>query len=51
MGDQFENIWLRTERKKADGKVVGGTGGVCCVCWPVGPTAAQRRVLRKHGPC
>ncbi|MFE1096898.1 peptidase C39 family protein [Streptomyces smyrnaeus] len=48
---QFENIWLRTKRKNADGKVVGGTGGVCYVYWPVDPTAAQRRVLRRHGLC
>ncbi|MGH8878496.1 MAG: peptidase C39 family protein [Stackebrandtia sp.] len=31
---QFENIWLRTQRKDADGKVVGATGGVCYLYKP-----------------
>ncbi|MFI8852935.1 peptidase C39 family protein [Streptomyces sp. 891-h] len=48
---QFENIWLRTKRKNADGKVLSGTGGVCYLYWPVNPTHAQRRVLHKHGVC
>ncbi|MEW2220106.1 peptidase C39 family protein [Streptomyces sp. NPDC006990] len=48
---QFENIWLRTKRKNADGKVVGGTGGICYLYFPTKLTGAQRRVLRKHGVC
>lgn len=31
---QFENIWLRTKRKNADGTVVGGSGGVCYLYFP-----------------
>ncbi|MGP3974810.1 peptidase C39 family protein [Streptomyces sp. 8N114] len=46
---QFENIWLRTKRKNADGKVVGATGGVCYLYFPTELTAAQKRVLQKHG--
>ncbi|MDJ1132429.1 peptidase C39 family protein [Streptomyces iconiensis] len=48
---QFENIWLRTKRKDADGKVKSGTGGVCYVYFPAKISAVQRRVLRKHGVC
>ncbi|WP_326809169.1 MULTISPECIES: peptidase C39 family protein [unclassified Streptomyces] len=46
---QFENIWLRTKRKDADGKVKSGTGGVCYLYFPAEPAPAQRRVLKKHG--
>lgn len=42
---QFENIWLRTKRKNADGKVVGATGGVCYLYFPTQPSPGQRRVL------
>ncbi|HZE40422.1 MAG TPA: peptidase C39 family protein [Stackebrandtia sp.] len=31
---QFENIWLRTKRKDADGKILGGSGGVCYLYKP-----------------
>lgn len=31
---QFENIWLRTKRYDADGKVRSGTGGVCYLYKP-----------------
>ncbi|MGR3938328.1 peptidase C39 family protein [Streptomyces sp. BRA346] len=46
---QWENIWLRTKRYNADGKVVSGTGGVCYLYFPAKPTAAQRTVLKEHG--
>ncbi|MFC7795309.1 peptidase C39 family protein [Streptomyces cinereoruber] len=46
---EWENIWLRTKRYDANGKVRGGTGGVCYVYWPTGPTPAQRRALRSLG--
>ncbi|WP_432141878.1 peptidase C39 family protein [Streptomyces sp. bgisy084] len=46
---QFENIWLRTKRKNAEGKVVGGSGGVCYLYFPAEPAAAQRRVLAELG--
>ncbi|MBD0711441.1 MULTISPECIES: peptidase C39 family protein [unclassified Streptomyces] len=46
---EWENIWLRTKRYDANGKVRGGTGGVCYLYWPDRPTAAQRRVLGESG--
>ncbi|WP_344535441.1 peptidase C39 family protein [Streptomyces albiaxialis] len=46
---QFENIWLRTKRKDAQGKVKSGTGGVCYVYTPAKVTSAQRKVLKKYG--
>ncbi|MGW8375907.1 peptidase C39 family protein [Streptomyces sp. ODS28] len=46
---EFENIWLRTKRKNADGKVVSGTGGVCYLYFPLEINAAQERVLRDVG--
>ncbi|NGO66972.1 peptidase C39 family protein [Streptomyces boncukensis] len=48
---EFENIWLRTKRKGADGTVLSGTGGVCYVYFPTDVSPAQRRVLRRHGLC
>ncbi|MYX12510.1 peptidase C39 family protein [Streptomyces sp. SID8374] len=45
----WENIWLRTKRYDASGRVRSGTGGVCYVYWPSGPTPGQRRVLRSLG--
>ncbi len=44
---QFENIWLRTKRKDADGKVHSGTGGVCYLYFPTRLTGHQHRVLRE----
>lgn len=44
-----ENIWLRTKRYNASGKVVSGTGGVCYLYFPACPTAAQRRALAQVG--
>mgnify|MGYP001175241994 CR=1 FL=1 len=48
---QWENIWLRTKRYDADGKVLGGTGGVCYVLFPARPSSRQRRALRRFGIC
>ncbi|MFF4659969.1 peptidase C39 family protein [Streptomyces sp. NPDC001381] len=46
---QFENVWLRTRRKNAEGKVVSGTGGVCYLYFPVRPGALQRAALTSVG--
>ncbi|WP_338675398.1 peptidase C39 family protein [Streptomyces sp. SCSIO 30461] len=46
---EWENIWLRTKRRNAAGKVVSGTGGVCCLYWPESPTSAQRGALAALG--
>ncbi|MER6503032.1 peptidase C39 family protein [Streptomyces sp. NPDC001455] len=46
---EWENIWLRTKRYDANGKVRSGTGGVCYLYWPARPTPPQRRVLRSFG--
>ncbi len=45
----MENIWLRTKRYDAAGKVRSGTGGVCYVYWPTRTTPGQQRVLRSLG--
>ncbi len=45
----LENIWLRTKRYNASGKVVSGTGGVCYLYFPERPTPAQRKALRAVG--
>ncbi|GAA4666079.1 peptidase C39 family protein [Streptomyces chumphonensis] len=45
----FENIWLRTKRLDADGRVRGGTGGVCYLYFPTRLTPRQRHVLRSLG--
>ncbi|MEV6263386.1 peptidase C39 family protein [Streptomyces sp. NPDC051784] len=46
---EWSNIWLRTKRYDATGKVRSGTGGVCYIYWPAAPTYRQRRVLRSLG--
>ncbi|MFE5513799.1 C39 family peptidase [Streptomyces sp. NPDC056529] len=46
---EWENIWLRTKRYDANGKVRSGTGGVCYVYWPTGPAPGQDLVLRALG--
>ncbi|GAB2586856.1 peptidase C39 family protein [Streptomyces capparidis] len=46
---EFENIWLRTKRYNASGKVASGTGGVAYVYWPREITAAQRAALASVG--
>ncbi|MFF9779376.1 peptidase C39 family protein [Streptomyces sp. NPDC013978] len=46
---EWENIWLRTKRYNASGKVVSGTGGVCYLYFPARPTARQRAALSTVG--
>ncbi|MFI1567679.1 peptidase C39 family protein [Streptomyces sp. NPDC020490] len=46
---EFENIWLRTKRYDANGRVRSGTGGVCYLYFPVRPTPRQRRALAAVG--
>ncbi|MFF9627206.1 peptidase C39 family protein [Streptomyces griseosporeus] len=46
---EFENIWLRTKRYNASGKVVSGTGGVCYLYFPAHPSPRQRKALTAVG--
>ncbi|GAB2914549.1 peptidase C39 family protein [Streptomyces heilongjiangensis] len=46
---EWENIWLRTKRYNASGKVVSGTGGVCYLYFPARPTSRQRAALAAVG--
>ncbi|MET9376787.1 peptidase C39 family protein [Streptomyces sp. NPDC002992] len=46
---EWENIWLRTKRYDANGKVRSGTGGVCYIFWPVRSAPGQHRALRSLG--
>ncbi|MFD3517590.1 peptidase C39 family protein [Streptomyces sp. NPDC058657] len=46
---EWENIWLRTKRYDAQGKVRSASGGVCYVYWPTAPDPARRRALRSLG--
>ncbi|MGW8356476.1 peptidase C39 family protein [Streptomyces wedmorensis] len=46
---EWENIWLRTKRYDANGKVRGGTGGVCYLYWPTRSAPSQRRALQELG--
>ncbi|MFE9173362.1 peptidase C39 family protein [Streptomyces kebangsaanensis] len=46
---EFENIWLRTKRYNASGKVVSGSGGICYLYFPARPTAHQRGALAAVG--
>ena len=46
---EWENIWLRTKRYNASGKVVSGTGGVCYLYFPARPTAAPAQGARGGG--
>ncbi|MGV9345741.1 peptidase C39 family protein [Streptomyces spiralis] len=46
---EFENIWLRTKRYNASGKVVSGSGGVCYLYFPAHPTPHQRMALAAVG--
>ncbi|MET8576363.1 peptidase C39 family protein [Streptomyces sp. NPDC005012] len=46
---EWENIWLRTKRYNASGKVSSGTGGVCYLYFPARPTPAQRKALEAVG--
>lgn len=49
MRREWENIWLRTKRKNAAGKVVSGTGGVCYLYFPTKLSADQRDALAAVG--
>ncbi|MFG2297921.1 peptidase C39 family protein [Streptomyces sp. NPDC048603] len=46
---EWENIWLRTKRYDAKGKVRSGTGGVCYVYRPTAPALSRQPVLRSLG--
>ncbi|MFD4633153.1 peptidase C39 family protein [Streptomyces sp. NPDC058284] len=46
---EFENVWLRTKRYNAAGKVVSGTGGVCYLYFPTRLSARQRSALAAVG--
>ena len=46
---EFENIWLRTKRYDANGKVRGGSGGVAYVYWPFDAAPGLRAALRNVG--
>ncbi|MET7910796.1 peptidase C39 family protein [Streptomyces avermitilis] len=46
---EFENIWLRTKRYNASGKVVSGTGGVCYLYFPAHSSARRRKALAAVG--
>jgi hypothetical protein len=46
-----ENIWLRTKRYNASGKVVSGTGGVCYLYFPAELSPRQKRALAAVGVC
>ncbi|WP_405579223.1 peptidase C39 family protein [Streptomyces sp. NBC_01092] len=46
---EWENIWLRTKRYNATGKVVSGTGGICYLYFPACPTPRQRAALAAVG--
>ncbi|MFG2678622.1 peptidase C39 family protein [Streptomyces sp. NPDC048392] len=46
---EWENIWLRTKRYNASGKVVSGTGGVCYLYFPARPGPSQRKALAAVG--
>ncbi|MBD0837758.1 peptidase C39 family protein [Streptomyces sp. TRM68416] len=48
---EFENIWLRTKRYNASGRVVSGTGGVCYLYFPARLSARQRAALAAVGVC
>lgn len=44
-----ENIWLRTKRYNAAGKVVSGTGGICYLYFPALLSPVQRYALASVG--
>ncbi|CBG74548.1 putative secreted protein [Streptomyces scabiei 87.22] len=48
---EWENIWLRTKRYNAAGKVASGTGGVCYLYFPARPTPRQLAALAAVGVC
>ncbi|MBW5481584.1 peptidase C39 family protein, partial [Streptomyces bambusae] len=46
---EWENVWLRTKRYDANGKVKSGTGGICYIFWPVESAPSQHSALQKLG--
>ncbi|WP_328840253.1 peptidase C39 family protein [Streptomyces europaeiscabiei] len=48
---EWENIWLRTKRYNAAGKVVSGTGGICYLYFPARPTSRQLAALAAVRVC
>ncbi|GAA1011461.1 peptidase C39 family protein [Streptomyces thermogriseus] len=46
---EFENIWLRTKRYDANGRVRSGTGGICYLIFPARPAPGQQRALQRLG--
>ncbi|MET9698682.1 peptidase C39 family protein [Streptomyces sp. NPDC006529] len=46
---EWENVWLRTKRYHASGKVVSASGGVCYLYAPCRPSVTQARALRAVG--
>ncbi|MFE4669628.1 peptidase C39 family protein [Streptomyces sp. NPDC056716] len=46
---EWENIWLRTKRYNASGKVASGTGGVCYLYFPARLSTRQRTALAAVG--
>ncbi|WAX81099.1 peptidase C39 family protein [Streptomyces sp. KMM 9044] len=46
---EWENIWLRTKRYNASGKVASGTGGLCYLFFPAHPAPRMRRALATVG--
>jgi hypothetical protein len=46
---EFENVWLRTKRYNANGKVASGSGGVCYLYFPAELSAMQLAALAAVG--
>ncbi|GAA1894498.1 peptidase C39 family protein [Streptomyces sodiiphilus] len=46
---EFENVWLRTRRKDAEGRTRSASGGVCYLYWPSRATPAQLAALSAAG--
>ncbi|MER5732430.1 peptidase C39 family protein [Streptomyces sp. NPDC002138] len=46
---EWENVWLRTKRYHASGKVVSGSGGICYLYAPADPNTTQLRALQAVG--
>ncbi len=46
---EWENVWLRTKRRNASGKVVSGSGGICYLYAPARPSVAQIMALKLTG--
>ncbi|MDJ0380938.1 peptidase C39 family protein [Streptomyces sp. G-G2] len=46
---EWENVWLRTKRYHASGKVLSGSGGICYLYAPAVPDPARLSALRSVG--